>query len=338
MQVPHTEAAPAPESPVAAPSPGDGAGQEGSGGRRRKRRKRNRFAWALIAPALIFMLLVHVLPTLAGFYLSFLRLNTFTLSKLFAAPWYGLQNYKALFDPASPLHDGFFTAAGNTLQYTALVVVGTVGGGLGVALLLNRTFPGRRLVRTLMLLPWVVPSFVVATLFQFMLQRDDGIVNKILVDYTHLLHHRPTWLLGSNTMWAIVIPSIWRGLPLPMLFFLAGLQTIPEDLHEAAKMDGAGAWRRFRYITLPLLRPLIGVQILIGVIYAAYQFVIPYIMLGSDPGPHADVLMTLIVRQSFENSLFGAGAAISTLLMLAMTALVLIWYRAFRRDFEVTAA
>ena len=337
MQLPQTEAAPATEPRAAAPEPGKGTRGPDSGGRR-LRHQRNRFAWWLIAPALVFMLLVHVLPTLAGVYVSFLRLNTFTLPQLFAAPWAGFQNYKDLFDSASPLHDGFFQAAKNTVIYTMLVVVGTVGGGMGVALLLNRTFPGRRLVRTLMLLPWVVPSFVVATLFQFMLQKNAGIVNKILVDYTHLLHHRPTWLLGGNTMWAIVIPSIWRGLPLPMLFFLAGLQTVPADLHEAAKMDGAGAFRRFRYITLPLLRPLIAIQILIGVIYAAYQFVIPYIMLGSNPGPKADVLMTLIVRQSFENSLFGAGAAISTLLMLAMTALVLIWYRAFRRDFEVATA
>jgi multiple sugar transport system permease protein len=337
MQVPHTEAAPAPETRATAPEPGNGARRVDSGGKR-LRRRRNRFAWWLIAPALTFMLLVHVLPTLAGLYVSFLRLNTFTLPQLFAAPWNGLQNYKDLFSSTSPLHDGFFQAARNTVEYTTLVVVGTVGGGLGVALLLNRTFPGRRLVRTLMLLPWVVPSFVAATLFQFMLQRNAGIVNKILVDYTHLLHHRPSWLLGPNTMWAIVIPSIWRGLPLPMLFFLAGLQTIPSDLHEAAKMDGAGAWRRFRYITLPLLRPLLAIQLLIGVIYAAYQFVIPYIMLGSDPGPHADVLMTLIVRQSFENSLFGLGAAISTLLMLAMCVWVLIWYRAFRRDFEVATA
>jgi multiple sugar transport system permease protein len=337
MQLPHTEAAPAPESHAPVPSPGKRTRHDDSGGRR-LRRKRNRFAWYLIAPALTFMLLVHVLPTLAGVYVGFLRLNVFTLPQLFGAPWYGLQNYKDLFDSASPIHDGFIQATKNTAVYTTFVVVGTVGGGLGVALLLNRTFPGRRLVRTLMLLPWVVPSFVVATLFQFMLQKNAGIVNKILVDYTHLLHHRPTWLLGGNTMWAIVIPSIWRGLPLPMLFFLAGLQTIPHDLHEAAKMDGAGAFRRFRYITLPLLRPLIAIQILIGVIYAAYQFVIPYIMFGSDPGPHADVLMTLIVRQSFGNSLFGVGAAISTLLMLVMTALVLLWYRAFRRDFEVVTS
>ena len=93
---------------------------------------------------------------------------------------------------------------------------------------------------------------------------------------------------------------------------------MPPELHEAAAIDGAGPFRRFRYITLPLLRPLIAVQLLFGVIYAAYQFAIPYIMLGSNPGPDADLMMTLIYRQSFSNNLFGFGAAASVLLMLAM--------------------
>ena len=134
-----------------------------------------------------------------------------------------------------------------------------------------------------------------------MWQSDVGIINKVLVDYTHLLGHRPIWLLGPNTMWAIVIPSIWRGLPLAILIFLAGLQAQPQELHEAAAIDGAGPLRRFRFITLPLLRPLIGVQLLFGVIYAAYQFAIPTVMFGSNPGPDADLMMTLIVRQSFSN-------------------------------------
>jgi multiple sugar transport system permease protein len=304
---------------------------------RRHTWRRNRFAWWLIAPALIFMVLVHIVPMLLGVYVSFLKLNTFTLPKLFGAPWIGLANFKGLFDSANPLHNGFVDATRNTAIYTTTVVVGTIGGGLGVALLLNRSFPGVRIVRTLMLTPWIIPTFVVATLWQFMWQRDAGIINKILVDYTHVLSHKPTWLLGDNTIWAIVIPSIWRGLPLPMLFFLAALQAMPPELHEAAKMDGAGAWRRFRHITLPLLRPLIGIQLLFGVIYATYQFVMPYIMLGSDPGPKADLLMTLIVRQAFDNNLFGYGAAISTLLMLAMAAWVALWYLAFRRDLEVAA-
>jgi multiple sugar transport system permease protein len=304
---------------------------------RRHTWRRNRFAWWLIAPALIFMVLVHIVPMLLGVYVSFLKLNTFTLPKLFGAPFIGLANFKGLFDSSNPIHNGFVDATRNTAIYTSTVVAGTVGGGMAVALLLNRSFPGQRVVRTLMLTPWIIPTFVVATLWQFMWQRNAGIINKVLVDYTHVLSHKPTWLLGDNTIWAIVIPSIWRGLPLPMLFFLAGLQAMPPELHEAAKMDGAGAWRRFRHITFPLLRPLIGIQLLFGVIYATYQFVMPYIMLGSDPGPKADLLMTLIVRQAFDNNLFGYGAAISTLLMLAMGAWVALWYLAFRRDLEVVA-
>jgi multiple sugar transport system permease protein len=174
-------------------------------------------------------------------------------------------------------------------------------------------------------------------LWGFMWQSDVGIVNKVLVDYTGLLSERPVWLLGENSLWAIIVPSVWRGLPFAMLIFLAGLQALPRELYEAAAIDGAGPWRRFRHITLPLLRPLIAVQLLIGVIYATYQFAIPYVMLGSNPGPHADLMMTLIVRQSFSNNLFGFGSAASTLLMLAMLVWVALWYRAFRRDLEVPA-
>jgi multiple sugar transport system permease protein len=135
-------------------------------------------------------------------------------------------------------------------------------------------------------------------------------------------------------MWAIVVPSIWRGIPFAMLLFLAALQSIPSELHEAASMDGAGPWRRFRHITLPLLRPLIAVQLLFGVIYSAYQFAIPYVMLGTNPGPDADLMMTLIVRQSFSNNLLGFGAAASVLLMLAMLVWVAIWLVTFRRDLQ----
>jgi multiple sugar transport system permease protein len=303
---------------------------------RRRRHRRNRFAYALIAPAVFFMVVVHLLPTAGGFLLSFKNLNTFTFARLFGAPWAGLDNYRSiLFDADNPLHNGFFGAVQNTVVYTFWTVGLTLCGGLAVALLLNRPMRGQKLVRTLMLTPWIVPSFVVAILWQFMWQSDVGIVNKVLVDYLHILGHRPIWLLGPNTMWAIVIPSVWRGLPFAMLIFLAGLQAMPHELHEAASIDGAGAFKRFRYITLPLLRPLIAIQLLFSVIYAAYQFAIPEILLGTNPGPDADLMMTLIYRQSFQNNLFGFGAAASTLLMLLMFVWVLVWYGVFRRDLEV---
>jgi multiple sugar transport system permease protein len=301
-----------------------------------KRRARpHRLPYALIAPALVVMVLVHVLPAIGGVVISFKKFNLFTFRELFGAPWNGLENYRSiLLDADNPLRSGFWGAVSNTAVYTFWTVTGTLVGGLAIALLLHRKMPGQRVARTLMLVPWIVPSYVVAVLWAFMWQSDVGIVNKILVDYTHLLGHRPIWLLGPNTMWAIVIPSIWRGLPLAILIFLAGLQAQPKELLEAAALDGAGPWRRLRFITLPLLRPLIGVQLLFGVIYAAYQFAIPTVMFGSNPGPDADLMMTFIVRQSFSNQLYGLGAAASTLLMFVMLAWVAVWYRAFRRDLE----
>jgi multiple sugar transport system permease protein len=296
-------------------------------------RRRNLFPYLMIAPAVVFILVVHVIPTGAGAYLALLKINIFTYSKLWHAPFVGLQNFRdILTNPDNPVRPGLWTAVQNTFWYTAWTLGVTLVAAMAIALLLNREFRGQRVLRTLMLAPWVVPSFVVAVLWQFMWQSDSGIVDNVLVDYTHLLHHRPVWLIGPHSFWAIVIPSIWRGLPFVVLVFLAGLQAVPVELHEAAAVDGAGAWRRFVWITLPLLRPLIAIQILFGVIYDVYQFAVPAVMLGSNPGPYADLMMTLIVRQSFDNTLFGYGAAISAMLMGAMLVWVAVWYRAFRRD------
>ena len=328
-----------PTAPIAPPAP-SAAPEEAApepGRRLTSSRSGRRLAYGLIAPAVVFMVLVHLVPTAGGVLLSLKNLNTFTFSQLFGAPWNGLENYRAiLLDSANPLHSGFVGAARNTAIYTAVSVGGTLAGGLGIALLLNREFPGRRAVRTLMLAPYVVPSFVVGVLWAFMFQSDSGIINRILVDGTGILGHRPAWLLDHSLL-AIIVPTIWRGMPLAMLIFLAGLQSLPRELYEAASIDGAGPWQRFRYITVPLLRPLIAIQLLFGVIYSAYQFTIPVVMLGSNPGPDADLMMTLIVRQSFSNNLFGFGAAASTLLTLAMLVWVAVWFRAFRRDLEVTA-
>jgi multiple sugar transport system permease protein len=312
------------------------AGSDPAPRRRSLRSSRRRLIAGLVAPAVVFMVLVHLLPAAGGFYLSFKNLNLFTFSQLFDAPWAGLDNYRAaLFEADNPLRSGFVGAVQNTAVYTFWTVAGTLGGGLAVAVLMNRQMRGIKVIRTLMLTPWIVPSFVVAVLWQFMWQSDVGIINKVLVDYTGLLGERPVWLIGENSLWAIIIPSIWRGLPFAMLIFLAGLQAMPQELHEAAAIDGAGPWRRFRYITLPLLRPLIAVQLLFTVIYSTYQFSIPYVMFGSNPGPDADLMMTLIVRQSFSNNLFGFGSAVSVLLMMAMFVWVAVWYRAFKRDLEV---
>lgn len=285
------------------------------------------------------MLMVHVVPMVEGVYMSFLKLNQFTLPQLLHAPFVGLANYKGvLFDVQNPIRHGLGLAVRNTAIYAVVVTIGVMVTAMGVALLMNRPFRGQAWVRTLMLLPWVVPSYVVGTLWGFMWRQDTGIINRVLVDWLHILNHRPFWLIGPNTIWAIIIPTIWRSWPFMMIVFLAALQTIPDELYEAAAIDGANAWQRFRHITLPQLRPVIAVQLLFQIIYSVYSYNIVIMMFGNGagyPGEWGDLMMTLLTRQSFNSWLFGTGAAVSTLLMLAMMGFVALWYRLFREEMMV---
>lgn len=280
------------------------------------------------------MFILQWLPLSQAFYLSFLHSRKDKLLEYLAAPFAGLANFQdILFNPNSPIRSGLGDAIRNTILYTILVTVGTLVIGLIAALLLNREFRGRSIARTLMLFPWIVPTYVVGMLWGFLWQKDSGLVNLILHDALGFFGEKPTWLLGPNTLWAIVIPTIWRQWPFSMLMLLAGLQNIPKDIYEAAEIDGASAWQRFRFMTLPLLKPVIAILILHGLIFNVYSFNIVIMMFGNGsgyPGQHGDLLMTHLFRNSFQMWDFGAGAAMASLLMLSMLAVIFVWYRVFR--------
>lgn len=296
----------------------------------------NLFPWMLLMPAILMMAVVNLTPILQGFYMSLLKLNQFSLSQYLDAPFIGLDNYRrVLFESHSPIRAGLGFALRNTLLYTLIVSILAIAIGLGVAVLLNRDFPGKGLARTLLLLPWIVPSYVVGTLWGFMWQRDIGIVNVVLVDWLHLCNDRPFWLLGANSFWAIVIPTVWRAWPVMMLIFLAALQAIPEDQYEAATLDGVSKWQQFLHITLPLLKPVIVIQFMFQIIDNVYSYNIVSMMFGNGaghPGEWADLLMPLLTRQSFSYWQFGQGAAVSFVMMVIMLAFVAIWMKAFKRS------
>ena len=301
------------------------------------RRKRiDAFPYLMLLPAVLLMAAVNLTPILQGFYMSLLKLNQFTLGQYLDAPFIGFDNYRqVLFDADNPLRTGLGHALRNTALYTLTVSLSAVGIGLAVALLMNRNFPGRNIARTLLLLPWIVPSYVVGTLWGFMWQRDVGIVNVVLVDWLHLLDEKPFWLLGSNSFWAIVIPTVWRAWPVMMLIFLAALQSIPEDQYEAATLDGVSRWKQFLHITLPLLKPVIVIQLMFQIIDNVYSYNIVSMMFGNGagyPGEWADLLMPLLTRQSFSYWLFGQGAAVSFVMMTLMLVFVGLWLKAFRRS------
>ena len=273
-------------------------------------------------------------------YMSFLGLNQNTIGLYLAAPFVGFEHYKdILFNPDSLIRiSGLSEAARNTFIYTIVVTFGTIFVGLIVALMLNRKFKGVAVFRTLFILSWVVPQYVTGLLWNFMWQRDVGIVNYILVNVTGLLNEKPFWLIGPNTLWAIIIPTIWRGWPFNMIMLLAGLQNIPETYYDAAKIDGASTLQQFRYITWPLLKPVWAILIFFGLIFNVYSFNIVYMMFGLGagyPGEWGDLLMTNIFRATFSAWRYGAGAAACVILMILMITIVLIWDRIFQDEITV---
>lgn len=301
--------------------------------------RKNKFAYALILPAVIAMIIVQLIPMAEGLFFSVLKLNQFTLKQFLDAPFAGFDNFnKVLFDPTSNMRSGFLEALRNTGIYGIICSVLVIAIGLAAAMVVNREFKFRGIARTLLLTPWVVPSYVVGMLWGFMLQQDTGIINRILVDWLHILPSKPFWLTGSNVLAAIIIPTIWRNVPLVMIMLLAGLQNISNDYYEAAEIDGASGIQKFFNITLPLLKPVIGIQMLFGMINYIYSYNIVSMMFGHGsgyPGKWGDLLMTNIQRNSFQTWNFGTGAAATIVVMICMLIIVGIWYRVFRDSLVV---
>jgi multiple sugar transport system permease protein len=155
-------------------------------------------------------------------------------------------------------------------------------------------------------------------------------VNTLLVDDLHLLKERPFWLIGTNAFWSVVMTSLWRSWPFAFLMLLAGLQSIPAQLYEAASIDGASRWRRFRTITLPLLRPVNLVLLLVLFLWTFNEFNTPYVLFGQAPPAAADLLSLHIYVNSFVDWNFGLGASMSVLLLLFLLMVSVIYIRVLR--------
>lgn len=301
-----------------------------------------RMAYLLVSPVVFCMLAIHFIPGGLGVYMSFLDLKLSTWRKFLGAPFIGFQNYSTILSSTNnPLADSIQIAARNTFLFAVFTNIGTILLGLGAAMLINREFPGRGFVRSLLLLPWVVPTFVVGLLWGFMFTIDNGIVNTIITDWLHLTSpdNRVNWLQNGNVFWAISIPTIWRGYPFTMILLLSGLQTVSRDYYEAAEIDGANGWQRFRSITLPLLKPVLAVVTLWGVIGSAYSYNLVATMFGNGqgyPGEWGDLLQPAIQRETFNgSSRYGLGSAATTLFMVGMLVFVVIWYMVFRKSLTV---
>jgi multiple sugar transport system permease protein len=304
-----------------------------------KRMRKYQVAYVFIAPAVVVMLLVHIIPTIQAIYMSFLDLNTRTLLQYLRAPFIGLAHYQNILSGlltggGDALIKGLAQALVNSFWFTFWVQAGTLTFGLILALLLNREFAARGLARTLVLLPWVVPTFVVGIVWQFIWLQKGGWANRLLFDTFHLVDKPITWLIGENARTALIIPAVWNGIPFVTVMLLSALQVVPDELYEAASIDGANAWQKFRFITLPFLKPVLLITSMFGIIFNFFGFG-PYnvavsLFSSDNLGRYVSLLIITIVRQTFNNQLYGYGAAASVLVMLVALIFVGVWYRLFR--------
>src|SRR3954449_8030988 len=291
---------------------------------------RRRLPYLLILPAVLFELLIHVIPLLAGIGISFLGLSQFFIRNWTAAPVVGLKNYSIALDFGSPIGSGLLHSFLITAAFTALVIGLAWSMGLWAALLVNREFRGRNWFRTLFLIPYALPVYVAVIAWSFMLDRDNGSLNTLLVNDLHVVGHRPFWLIGTNAFWSIVMTTVWRLWPFAFLMILAGLQNIPKDLYEAAALDGAGRTRQLRFITLPLLAPVTGVLLIVMFLWTFNEFNTPFVLFGQAPPAAADLLSLHIYVNSFVDLNFGLGSAMSVLLLLFLMIVTLVYLRVFR--------
>lgn len=266
----------------------------------RATRADSRFAFWLILPAMIMLGLVVGYPIIRAMWLSLFS-DTITG----ASEFIGLQNYKtALFGVES---DEFWSALRTTSFFTVVSVTLEVLIGMAMALVMHRAFRGRGLVRTSVLVPWAVPTAVTAVLWRWMFT-PDGIVN-------HLINQQIIW---TGREWpakfAIIFSDVWKTAPFVALLLLAGLQIIPEELYDSAKVDGAGAWQRFRTITLPLIKPALVVAVLFRMLDVLRIYDVPAILTGG--ANDTTTLSILVFRAAISQTKFHYGSALSTLTFL----------------------
>lgn len=284
------------------------------------RRRQKRAAWLFMLPSITVLGVFVVYPMSQALYLSFTRYDV-----LNPAVWLGLKNYTDL--PGDP---AFTNALANTLYYAAVTTPLSVGLALGLAVMLNQRIPWRALGRTAVFLPVVLGLAIVAIAWSFLLDPDIGLLSYWLSKIG--LTSNQGWLRDPNlAMPAVILVGVWKNVGFYMVIYLAGLQSIPKDLYEAARIDGAKGWQAFRHLTWPLLANQTMLVTILCATATLQAFDQIYVMTRGGPYFKTETLVMLIYRQGFSEFRFGYAAAISWVLVLLILILSLGQLVYFRR-------
>jgi ABC-type sugar transport system permease subunit len=279
-----------------------------------------RLAYLLVAPALVAIALVAFYPLLSDLWLSLHSKNLRFPAR--GEPFVGLQNYLAL------IQDGrFWNALRNTSVIAAASVTAELVLGMLAALAIHRSFRGRGMVRAALLVPWAMTTVVTARMWDWIFNANYGIFNAALLNLGAIGAYRAWTASADSAIWAVVGADVWKTMPFMALLLLAGLQMIPFDLYEAARIDGAGAWRLFWRIILPLLRPSILVALLFRTLDAVRIFDLPFVLTGGGPGYATETLSIYAYRTLFTNLDFGYGATLSFGMFLVVMIVALFYVK-----------
>jgi multiple sugar transport system permease protein len=284
--------------------------------------------YLFLLPGLALYVLWMIYPLGYEFFISFFDWKIMPGQ---TSDYVGLGNYRDV------LHDKYFwLALENTVRYTFVTVAGQMILGLALAVLVHRVFIGKRLFRAIYYVPVITSWVVVSFLFQFLFSSNPGgLVNYVLVSVLGLLDKPVLWMSETKTAWIIIYAlGIWKGMGWTMVIFLAALQGVPPELYEVAAIDGAGEWRQFRHVTLPMIRRT-TLFILVALIIGGFQvFISVYLITGGGPLHRTEVVLSYMYDRAFDKLRFGYGASLSYVLAAIVVFVSFAQMRLFNRPVE----
>ncbi|HLZ56924.1 MAG TPA: sugar ABC transporter permease [Ktedonosporobacter sp.] len=290
-------------------------------GTRRRRTRLILLGYALVAPAVIWRLAIAIYPFLNTILQSFTNTSPLAGTSRFI----GLGNYVRMFHDPVVMQSLSFTFLFTIVSTAAQLVY-----ALGIALLLNRAFRGRGFVRAINLLPWAMPAIVIATASQWMFNSQFGMIDDLIA---RVLPFRPIWLADPTLARGVVILlDVWKNAPWAAILLLAGLQNVPRELYEAAKVDGASAWRTFYSVVLPMLAPLIFTLLIFISAYRVLAFDLIYGLTQGGPGNATTLLSYQIYQLAFNGLYYGYGSTVAVFAFLIVLTMSLIFFLFMRQS------
>jgi multiple sugar transport system permease protein len=307
-------------SATAAGTPGPAGSSPGTG-KVRPLSRRQRPLWMLI-PGGLLMTFIIVIPFLIGVWISLTDLDQYSLRRWLSAPFVGLANY------VEAMGAGLPASIWISISFAVISTIVTVPIGVAAAIVTQNKYRGRALVRAVFLIPYVLPSFVVATVWRTMLQ-PDGIVN-ILLNKVGIGDQ--LWLSGPTAYWTLILVEIWAAWPFIYLLALAGLQSVDSEVHEASALDGAKWWPKLRYIVLPYLRGPLALAFLLATLNHINNFTLPFVLFGAPAPDSVNVMPMIVYVTSFQSLRFGLSAAMAIVSLIIIAIPLWFYLRAVKLD------